>query len=323
MTKVLEVLSRAMLESFTLKAQMGFLTWEIKNDDSHRRTPILLAMCSNPSLKSLHISNFLDFPQSLIIAVVYSPNITVLSLADLSIEASDGDTRQNSRGRHSRIETLELGRLPYSYFFSALRPTTSSQSASEAFPHLRSLSIVVPSDRDDDLSDFILGVAHSLETLALEHITLRAAYPTFLDLAPFTSLRILKLGITATGDLEVRFTLAGIVNFLASAMHPSPIELVAIKITTAQEIGLSKRDALFMRWNALDEVLTSPAFVNLSRLDLQFVIARFREAPRFGDDMSRPYLNVRAQLPLVCARTSISLSVSLEVPFSRVLVFSI
>ncbi|KAF8966464.1 hypothetical protein BDZ97DRAFT_1917567 [Flammula alnicola] len=329
--KALEVLSRAMLESFTLKAQGGFLNWKI-NNSPRTVTAALLAICSNPFLKSLHISNISNFPQSLIIAAVYSPNLTELSLSnvELSRSVSEDDIPQNSRVTHSRIQRLELrGPMRYSSFFSALRTAiaqpTPSQSPSNAFPHLRSLSTGIPTD-GSGLSDFVLGVAHSLETLELDDPLVKLGNPFLLDLAPLTALRILKFR-TIAWDNPLRwipqFNWAGIVDFLGSATHPSPIESITIRIAIVKTLGPSELDTsppsfsvMEWSWGVLDEVLARPMFVNLSKIDVRLEIVFFYEALRFEDVISTPQIDAPTLLPLVSSRPSVSLSMTLDMNFS-------
>ncbi|KAF8966463.1 hypothetical protein BDZ97DRAFT_1808006 [Flammula alnicola] len=230
---------------------------------------------------------------------------------------------------HSRIQKLELiGPVRYS-FLSVLRTMiarpTPSRSPSTAFPHLRLLSTFVPTD-DSGISDFVLGVAHSLETLELDDPLVRLGNSFLLDLAPLTALRILKLQTIAWDNLPrsvPQFNLAGIVDFLGSATHPSPIESITIRIAIVKTLGPSELDtspASFSvtewSWGVLDEVLTRPMFVNLSKIDVRLELVFFYEALRFKGVISTPQIDAPTLLPLVSSRPSISLSMTLDMNFS-------
>jgi hypothetical protein len=180
-TKALNLLMQAPLESFTLRGRRGVPDREMETEEARRKKRAFLIACIAPlttlrTLCTLRLSNIDNIDESFIACVIRSSTLKELALRQITLRTRDEDANLDLQPITSQIERLDLRHISYMKVLRTMgRPTFPASPMPYpfiTFSRLRNLTISGPwpDFEADALWQFMLGVADTLETLEIEEI---------------------------------------------------------------------------------------------------------------------------------------------------------
>jgi hypothetical protein len=173
--KALNLLMQTPLESFTLHTRGAAPDWENEVGVAEGIKKAILITCT-AHLTTLRLSNLVNIDESLITRVVHSSTLKELALTHLTLRVCDGDANLDLQPITSQVERLDLRHISYMQVLRTMgRPTLPTLPMPYpfiTFSRLRNLTISGHGSNleMDTLSQFMLGVANTLETLEIEEV---------------------------------------------------------------------------------------------------------------------------------------------------------
>ena len=180
-TTALNLLMQAPLESFTLHARRGIPDREMETEEARRKKRAVLVACIAPlttlcTLRTLSLSSLDNIDESLIACVIRSSTLKELALRHVTLKVCDEDANLDLQPINSQIERLDLRHISYMNVLRTMgRPTFPASPMPypfTTFSRLRSLTISGSWSglEADILWQFMLGVAHTLDTLEIQEL---------------------------------------------------------------------------------------------------------------------------------------------------------